>query len=184
MGIAVRVPRMQEELERLRGGMVELTRGFSTIKEGLVHTSDFLEGRRTVGRHEAEIASLRQAKFDTPSPILSRGPAEGSRAPVPVYSGDRSTLCNFLKRFQTWTLTHDAGNAFVTSEPIRVVGRERAELDSAHGREKVNQSIAVWEGPVKGIEKCFRGPGEWPYVNSLIIVSGGWPDVNTLAAVP
>ena len=42
-GIAERVPRMQKELERLRAKTVELTRGFSTIKKGLVHTSDFLE---------------------------------------------------------------------------------------------------------------------------------------------
>ena len=124
---------------------MELTRGTSTIKEGLVHfpDSDFLELRRMVGRHEAEIASLRQARFDL-SPTLSRGSAEGRRAPVPVYSGDRSTLPNFLKLFQTWTLTHDAGNALVTPDPIRVVGRGWAELDSAHGREKVNQSNAVW----------------------------------------
>ena len=43
MGIAERVPRMQKYLERLRAKTVELTRGFSTIKKGLVHTSDFLE---------------------------------------------------------------------------------------------------------------------------------------------
>ena len=109
--------------------MVELTKEFSTIKEGLMHFSDFLELRSTVGRHEAEITSLRQARFDM-SPTLSRGSAEGSRAPVPVYSGDRSTLSNFLKLFQTWTWTHDVGNALVTSEPNRVVGRERAELES------------------------------------------------------
>ena len=50
-------------------------------------------------------------------------------------------------------MTHEAGNALVTDYPIRVVGRERAELDSIHGREKVNQSIAVWTGLVKGIDK-------------------------------
>ena len=76
MGIAERVPCMQEELECLRAKMVELTRGFNTIKEGLVHFSDFLELRSMVGRDEAEIASLRQARFDTLSPTLSRGPAE------------------------------------------------------------------------------------------------------------
>ena len=31
---------------------------------------------------------------------------------------------------------------------------------------------------------CFGGPGEWPYFNTLVLISGGWPDVNTLAAVP
>ena len=139
MGIAGSVPCMREELERLKEKMVEVTRGISTIKKGLVHfsDSDFLELRRMVGRYEAEITSLQRARFDM-SPTLSRGPAEGSRAPVPVYSGDRSTLSNSLKIFQTWTLTHDAGNTLVTTELILVVGRERAELDDAHGRETVN----------------------------------------------
>ena len=152
MGIAESVPRMREELERFKAKMVELTRGLSSVREGLVNFSDFLELRGMVGRHEAEITSLRQACFDM-SATLSCGHAEGSRAPVPVYSGDRSTLSNFLKLFQTWTLSHEVGNALVTDEPIRVVGRERADLDRAHGREKVNQSIAVWTGLVKGIEK-------------------------------
>ena len=60
VGIVERFPRMQEELERLRAKMVELTRGFSTMKEeGLVHISDFLEVRSMIGRYEAGIASLR-----------------------------------------------------------------------------------------------------------------------------
>ena len=42
MGIADRVSRMQEELEHLRAEFVERMRGFSTIKGGLVHTSDVL----------------------------------------------------------------------------------------------------------------------------------------------
>ena len=75
MGIAESVPRMQEELERLKAKMVKLTRGFGTIRKGLVHFSDFLELRGVVGRHEVEIASSRQARFDM-SPTLSRGPAE------------------------------------------------------------------------------------------------------------
>ena len=135
MGIAESVPRMREELERLKAKMVELTRGFNTVKKGLVNFSEFLELRGIVGRHEAQNISLRQARFDM-SATLSRGPAEGRRAPVPVYSGDRSTLSNFIKLFQTWTLTHEAGNAVVTDEPIRVVGREHAELDSAQRKAK------------------------------------------------
>ena len=49
VGIAERVPHMQEELERFKKKMVELTRGFSTMKKGLVHISDFLELRSMVG---------------------------------------------------------------------------------------------------------------------------------------
>ena len=100
LGIAESVPRMQGELERLRARLVELTRGFSTVQEGLVTFSEFLELRGTVVRHEAKVAGLRQARFGM-SPTLSHGPAEGSSASVPLFSGDRSTLSNFLKLFQT-----------------------------------------------------------------------------------
>ena len=45
------------------------------------------------------------------------------------------------------------GIALVTEDPVRVVGHERSELESTHGREKVNQSI--WTRLVnEGIEKC------------------------------
>ena len=48
---------------------------------------------------------------------------------------------------------HEAGNVLVTEDPARVVGHERSELENIHGKEKVNQSIAVWTGLVKGIEE-------------------------------
>ena len=50
-------------------------------------------------------------------------------------------------------MAHDPENAIVTSEQIRVVGKDREELDNGHGRENVNQSTAVWTGLVKGIER-------------------------------
>ena len=50
-------------------------------------------------------------------------------------------------------MLHEAGNALLSADPIRVVGHERSELESTDGREKVNQSNAVWTGLVKGIEK-------------------------------
>ena len=149
LGIAESVPHMQEELERLRARTSELTRGLSSEREGLVNLSDFLELRGTVGRLQADMSNL-QARLDFSS-TLSRA-NEGSRASVPVYSGDR-TLSNYLKLFQTWTSSYAAGNVLVTEVPVRVVGNERPELESIHGREKVNQSIAVWTGLVKGIEK-------------------------------
>ena len=99
MGIAESVLRMREERERLRAKLVELTQGFSIVREGLVNSSDFPELRGMAGRHEAEITTLRQARFDMSATLLC-GPAEGSRAPVPVYSGDCSTLSNFFKFFR------------------------------------------------------------------------------------
>ena len=151
LGIAESVPHMQEELGRLKTRTLELSRGLSSTREGQVNSSEFLELRWTVGRLQAEMTDLRaRVGF---SPTLSRGP-EGSKTPVPTYSGDRSTLPNFLKLFQTWTLSYDkAGNVLRTDTPVRVVGNERPELERFHGREKVNQSIAVWTGLVKVIER-------------------------------
>ena len=150
LGVAENVPHMQEELERLRARTSELTRGLSSEREGRVNLSDFLELRGTVGRLQAEMSNL-QAKLDISS-TLSRA-NEGSRAPVPVYSGDHSILSNYLNLFQRWTSSHAAGNVLVTKVPVIVVGNERPELENNHGREKVHQSIAVWTGLVKGIEK-------------------------------
>ena len=52
-------------------------------------------------------------------------------------------------------MAHDAENALATSAPIRIAGKERVELDNAHGREKVNQSLrlVVRTGLMKGIER-------------------------------
>ena len=49
-------------------------------------------------------------------------------------------------------MLHVAGNAPVTEDPVRVVGHERSGLEITHGREKADQSIAVWTGLVKGVE--------------------------------
>ena len=153
MGIAELVPDMWKELERRKEEITELARRIVTVKEGSVRISDFLGITSMVGRHETEIAGLRQARLDISSPTLSRGPTESSRLPVPIYYGDRSTLPNFLKLFRTWTLAHDVENAIVTYESVRVVGKDWDELDNAHERENVNQFIDVWTALVKGIER-------------------------------
>ena len=118
LGIAESVPRMQEELECLRARTSELTRGLSSEREGRVNLSDFLELRRTVGRLQAEMSNL-QARVDISS-TLSRA-NESSRAAVPVFSGNRSTLSNYLRLFQTWTSSYAAGNVLVTEVPVRVL---------------------------------------------------------------
>ena len=170
---------MQEELERLRARTSELTRELSSKREGRVNLSDFLELRGMVGRLQAEMSNLLQARVNISSTLSPAN--EGSRAPVPVYSGDRSTLSNYLKLFQTWTSSYAAGNVLVTKVPVIVVGNERPELENIHGREKVNQSIAVWTDLVKSIEKdntlldmviTAGSPSEaWKILLSLVGVS-------------
>ena len=100
VGIVERFPRMQEELERLRAKMVELTRGFSTMKEeGLVHISDFLEVRSMIGRYEAGIASLRQARLDTLSPLHSHVDLLKVAGPQCPYLLVTAALCLIFSSF-------------------------------------------------------------------------------------
>ena len=127
---------MWKELGCHRTEIAERTRRIVVVKEDSVRMSDFLEVRSMVGRHETEIAGLRQARLDTSSPTLSRGPAESSRLPVPMYSGDRSTLPNLLKFFRTWILAYDAENSIGTDEPVCVAGKDQDELDNVRGRER------------------------------------------------
>ena len=84
-----------------------------------------------VGWYETEIiAGFRPATLDQPSPTLSREPAESRRLPVPIYSGDRSTLPTCFKLFRTWALAHHAVNAIIVSDQICVVGKDRETFDS------------------------------------------------------
>ena len=90
----------------------------------------------------------------THRPLPSRVDLLKVANPVLIYSGDRSTIPNFLKFFRTWTLAHGAENAIVANELVRVDGKDRNKLDNAHGRQKVNQYIAPWAALlVKGIER-------------------------------
>ena len=106
-----------------------------------------------IGWHETKTAGFRQARLFTPFPTLAREPAESRRLPVPICSSDRSTLSICFKFFRTWALAHDATNAILTSELICVVGENRETLDSAHGRNEVNESITVWIALAKGIKR-------------------------------
>ena len=100
MGIAERVTRACRtswSVSGKNGGDERIQHDEGRFSAYIVH----LEVRSTVGWHEDKIASLRQARFDTLPPTLSRRPAEGSRAPVSVYFGDRNPLSNFIKLSQT-----------------------------------------------------------------------------------
>ena len=88
-----------------------------------------------------------------------------------------AALCRISKAVsKNMELLHESGNALVTEVSVRIVGHERPELESTHGRE-VNQYIAVWTGLVKGIEKdktlldmviTARSPSEaWKIMFSL-----------------
>ena len=69
------------------------------------------------------------------------------RFPIPMYSGERSSLSRFLNVFQS----KDALNH---SRPITMNGdNSRRELERDYGRQAVAQSLTVWNGLTKAVEK-------------------------------
>ena len=75
---------MKRELE-------EVTRRLGSVQGSFVDVSDFHAVRSMVNRHDTEIISLRQPVMSAPAPEST------GKLPLPLYSGERSTLPNFLK---------------------------------------------------------------------------------------
>ena len=92
-----------EKLRRLSYKIEEINRRFDTF----ACTGETLGDLKVkLYRHEAEIVELRrQVELNSaPSPPLNQQ-AGNDRFPIPIYSGERSTLQNFLKLFYAWALS-------------------------------------------------------------------------------
>ena len=65
-----------------------------------------------VYRQEAEMVELKRQVVlgSAPSPPLNQQ-AGNNRFPIPIYSGERSTLSRFLKIFYAWALSSQSGHA-------------------------------------------------------------------------
>ena len=97
---------------------------------------------------------MRQARLDKPSLALSRGPAlevADSRFPYIIVTAAPWLIFSCIFERERWRMGRR--KCTINSEPIRVVGKERVELYNARGREKLNQSIAVWTGLKKETER-------------------------------
>ena len=71
-----------------------------------------------------------------------------------MYSGERNSLSRFLKNFYTWTLSSQSGDALNHSPPIIMTGdSSRRKLEREYGRQIVAQSLTVWNGLTKAVEK-------------------------------
>ena len=71
-----------------------------------------------------------------------------------MYSGERSGLSRFLKQFHTWALSSRSEGALSHSCPVIVSGdKSRRELEIEYGRQIVAQSLTVWNGRTKAVEK-------------------------------
>ena len=125
MGIADRVSRMQEKLEHLRATFVARMRGFSTIKEGLVHTSDFLSYEvRLVGTRPKLLACDKGGLTHCPLPFhVDQLKVAGPRCPYTLVNAARCLIFSSFFKRGLWRITRE--NALlVPSEPLFVVGTQ------------------------------------------------------------
>ena len=153
VGIAERVPHMQNERERHGAEMAELTWRTSAIKEGLVNMYDFLELRSTVVDMRPKLLvcdKLGLIHRSLPFHVDLLKVAD-SRCP---YILETAALCLVLSCFPERGLRRmmqKTPQLLVNQSVLSV--KEWIALDNALGREKVNESIAVWTGLVKEIQR-------------------------------
>ena len=172
------IAKMQEELERALNKIAELDRTVEEHRRTTVSVTDFLGIRSQVGRHETDLADLLQNRNTQVPSSLSRDSSNNeTRFPVPVFSGKRSELGDFLKLFETWCLSQGCEKALSADESVKMVGVERAELENNHDRNLIQQSMSAWSGLVKALERdaallnmvidARSVPGAWKYLLKL-----------------
>ena len=99
------------------------------------------------------MADLRRQVERGLTPLLSQNQQAGT-FPIPVYSGERSSLSRFLKQFHTWALSSRSEDALNNSRPVILTGdKSRRELEIEYGRQIVAQSLTVWNGLTKAVAK-------------------------------
>ena len=99
------------------------------------------------------MADLRRQVERGSTPLPSQNQQAGT-FPIPMYSGERSSLSRFLKQFHTWALSSRSEDALTNSRPVILTGdKSRRELEIKYGRQIVAQSLTVWNGLTKAVEK-------------------------------
>ena len=135
------------KLRLLSNEIEEINRRFGTVDR----TGNTLDGSRVrVNCYENDMADL---------------PSQNQQAgtfPIPMYSGERSSLSRFLKQFHTWALSSRSEDALSNSRPVIWTGdKPRRELEIEYGREIVAQSLTVWNGLIKLSKKISRLQKSW-----------------------
>ena len=128
----------------------KINRRFGTVDR----TGDTLDDFRVrVDCYENEMADLRRQVERGSTPLPSQNQQAGT-FPIPMYSGERNSLSRFLRHFYTWALSSQSEDALSHSCPVIMTGdKSRRELEREYGRHIVAQSLTVWNGLTKAIEK-------------------------------
>ena len=144
---------MKDVLRKLRlvsDEIEEINRRFGTV-DRTGNTLDDLRVR--VNCYENDMADLRRQVERSSTSLPSQNQQAGT-FPIPMYSGDRSSLSRCLKQFHTWALSSRSEDTLSNSRPVILTGdKSRRELEIEYGRQIVAQSLAVWNGLTKAVEK-------------------------------
>ena len=127
------------KLRLLSDEIEEINRRFGTVD-------------RTGNRYKSDLADLRRQVERGSTPLPPQNQQAGT-FPIPMYSGERSSLSRFLKQFHTWALSSRSEDALSHSRPVILVGdKSRRELEIEYGRQIVARSLIVWNGLTNAVE--------------------------------
>ena len=146
------VKEVLEKLRRLSYEIEDINRRFESLDRTGGTLDDFSV---EVDHYETETINLRRQLElgSAPLPVLNQQ-AGNYRFPIPIYSGERSTLSRFLKLFYTWALSHKSEYGLNYSRPvIMATKKSRTELEVRYGRRNVEQSLVDWSALTKATEK-------------------------------
>ncbi|CAN0263617.1 unnamed protein product, partial [Ascophyllum nodosum] len=118
------------KLQLLSDEIEEINRRFGTVDR----TGNALDDLRVrVNCYENDMADLRRQvkRGSTPLPPPNQ---QAGTFPIPMYSGERSSLSRFLKQFHKWALSSRSEDALSNSRPVILTGdKSRRELEIEHG---------------------------------------------------
>ena len=146
------VKEVLEKLRLLNDEIEEIDRRFDSLDRTGSTLDDF---RVRVDYYANEMAYLRRQVGRCSAPLPSQNQQAGTdRFPIPMYSGERNSLSRFLKHFYTWALSSQSEDALRHSCPVIMTGdKSRREMEREYGRHIVAQSLTVWNGLTKAVEK-------------------------------
>ena len=146
------IKKVLEKLRLLSYEIEEINRRFDTV-DRTGNTLDDLRVR--VGYSANEMADLRRQVERGSAPLPSQNQQAGTdRFSIPMCSAERNSLSRFLKHFYKWALSSQSEDALSHSCPVIMTGdKSHRELEREYGRHIVAQSLTVWNGLTKAVEK-------------------------------
>ena len=150
-----RLSQLEKDVAEIRDDTVkkEINKRFDTVDR----TGDTLEElrARVYHHHENKMTNLKRLVERGSAPLPPQNQQAGTdRFPIPMYSGERSSLSMFLKLLYTSALSHKAEHALSYSRPVIMTSKKSgSELEIEYGRRDLEQSLVVWSALTKVVEK-------------------------------